>query len=264
MLASADRHAEARAGGGGTAPPRYRLAAHVHVCVTGDGSVVLDLKRNKYLGLAKAPTEILAATVHDWPVPSWRRVLEDENQIKGGVCSSMLQRGLIVEEGSLERPPCADIHSASVRIDMRAPFVSIGDELEVTASIRAQHVLRFARSYIWAVGAMRPGALEATVAAVRARKGSGLESGAQWDLLRIINLVAVFRHLRPYVFGPEGRCLLHALTLVKFLSAHDVYPEWVIGVATQPWGAHSWVQWGNYLLDTNPEKVCRFTPILVV
>ena len=62
----------------------------------------------------------------------------------------------------------------------------------------------------------------------------------------------------------EGYCLLHALTLVKFLRCYGCYPEWVIGVAAQPFGAHAWVQWHHYLLDTNPEKVCRYTPILVV
>jgi hypothetical protein len=66
------------------------------------------------------------------------------------------------------------------------------------------------------------------------------------------------------VFAAEGRCLLHALTLVKFLNRCDFYPDWVIGVTTQPWAAHSWVQWGSFLLDTTPENVCHYTPIMVV
>jgi hypothetical protein len=76
--------------------------------------------------------------------------------------------------------------------------------------------------------------------------------------------VDLFRQLRPFVFAAEGRCLLHALTLVNFLASYGLYPDWVIGVATQPWDAHSWVQWGNCLLDSNPEKVCKYTPIMVV
>jgi hypothetical protein len=66
------------------------------------------------------------------------------------------------------------------------------------------------------------------------------------------------------VFAAEGRCLLHALTLVKFLNRCGFYPDWVIGVTTQPWAAHSWVQWGSFLLDTTPENVCHYTPIMVV
>ena len=48
------------------------------------------------------------------------------------------------------------------------------------------------------------------------------------------------------------------------MSKYAFYPDWVIGVTTQPWAAHSWVQWGGFLLDTNPEKVCAYTPILMI
>jgi Transglutaminase-like superfamily len=84
------------------------------------------------------------------------------------------------------------------------------------------------------------------------------------DIFRMATMVDVFRQLRCWVFAAEGRCLLHALTLVNFLSAYGLHPEWVFGVSTQPWAAHSWVQWGQFLLDTNPEKVCPYTPILIV
>ena len=77
-------------------------------------------------------------------------------------------------------------------------------------------------------------------------------------------MVDIFRRLRPFAFAVEGRCLLHALTLMRFLGKYQLHPEWVIGVTTQPWGAHSWVQWEHYLLDSNPEKVCGYTPIMMV
>jgi hypothetical protein len=39
---------------------------------------------------------------------------------------------------------------------------------------------------------------------------------------------------------------------------------WVIAVRPRPWGAHSWVQLDNLLLDTNPEEINGYTPILSV
>jgi hypothetical protein len=84
------------------------------------------------------------------------------------------------------------------------------------------------------------------------------------DIGKLAAMVDVFRRLRPFVFAAEGRCLLHALTLIRFLSHYQLHPEWVMGVKTQPCGAHSWVQWDRYLLDSNPEKVCGYTPIMMV
>ena len=52
--------------------------------------------------------------------------------------------------------------------------------------------------------------------------------------------------------------------LVKFLASYQVHPTWVIGVRTKPWAAHSWVQQGTLLLDSNPEEVCEYTAILAI
>ena len=103
-----------------------------------------------------------------------------------------------------------------------------------------------------------------SVASIRANKARLASDVGVTHIVEVAALVSLFRRLRPFVFAAEGHCLLHALTLVKFLGRYGFNPEWVIGVATQPWSAHSWVQWKNFLLDTNPEKVCRYTPIMVV
>jgi hypothetical protein len=263
MVLLADCLAEPRVEGGDAREILYQIPTHVHVCVTGDGSVFLDLKRDKYFGLDREGTQFLAAAVRNWPRPSRTRRPDDESLSQGAdrVCRSMVERGLLVRD---EAPALKSRAEVGIHVDMRAPFVSVGDELEVRADIRSRHVARFAAAYAWATYSLRRRRLDLTVEAVRSRKERRLRAGARWDLHRIAELIDIFRRLRPYVFAAEGRCLLHALTLTEFLSSHDVYPEWVIGVATQPWEAHSWAQWGNFLLDTNPEKVCRYTPILVV
>jgi len=147
--------------------------------------------------------------------------------------------------------------------NMRGEWISIGDEMEVGSVVGFGDVVNFASAFVWARCSLAGRPFIATVGAVRARKAA-LNLELDWNPLRVAALIDVFRRLRPYVFAAEGRCLLHALTLVRFLSQYGFYPEWVIGVATQPWGAHSWVQWESFLLDTNPEKVCGYTPILVV
>jgi hypothetical protein len=148
--------------------------------------------------------------------------------------------------------------------DMKREWISIGDELEVTGRVRVRDVCNFIWAYTWvrASLAMRP--LSATVKSMRHLKALCKEDRNAWQIHRVAAMVDVFRRLRPFFFSAEGRFLLHALTLVKFLSRYDFHPDWMIGVTTQPWGAHSWVQWGNFLLDTNPEKVCGYVPIMTV
>jgi len=81
---------------------------------------------------------------------------------------------------------------------------------------------------------------------------------------RAVELVCLFRRLRPLAFTAKDQCLFHALALVRFLAFYSVFPVWVVGVRTRPWAAHSWVQQGTLLLDSNPEHVCEYTPILSV
>jgi hypothetical protein len=261
-------------------PPRYDIAPQVHVCVTGDGSVLLDLKRDKYLGLGRRETEWLAVAVDAWPKPVWDAVGpagECNNEGRRAGNEERIERGERIEEAAV-RDLCRSLVEAGILVcatdgcapqrrepvfNMRREWISIGDEVEVNSRVTPAHTMNFVRAYVLARFSLTLRPFATVVEAARARK-SRCRVKIERDVLQIAGLVGVFRQLRPFVFAPEGRCLLHAVALINFLAHYDFYPDWVIGVATQPWGAHSWVQWGDYLLDSNPEKICRFAPILVV
>jgi hypothetical protein len=242
---------------------RFGIPSHIHVCVVGTGTVILDVKRDKYLGLGREATEMLADAVAGWPPPLWQRsacpgahaILQATNKL----CESL------VADGVLERI-CESKQARAVVApkDMRGEWISIGDELEVRARMTLRHVRHFFSAYVWARYSLARRPFSAVVEDVRARKQSRVRDMDRCDLRRVATMVDIFRRLRPFAFAAEGRCLLHALTLVRFLSKYQFHPEWVIGVTTQPWGAHSWVQWDHFLLDSNPEKVCGYTPIMMV
>jgi len=244
-----------------TAP--LRIAPHVHVCVTGDGSVLLDLKRDKYLGLGKKDTELLAAAIGSWPKPRWEcqeaAPSSDATAHTQELCRSLAADGLLTSGVS----DCAQAAEQPL-IDMKQEWISVGDELEVEARVTSRHVANFVAAFLWARCSLAWRPFSSTVEAIRVEKARCEGDAELTPVIKVAALVGVFRQLRPFAFAAEGRCLLHALTLIRFLSRYGFYPEWVIGVATQPWAAHSWVQSGIFLLDTNPEKVCRYTPILVV
>jgi hypothetical protein len=240
------------------------IAQHVHVCVTGDGSVLLDLKRDKYLGLGRRETELLAAAISEWPKPIWdcgENCLSAEAKCLQAdeLCRRLVSDGLLIAA----RSDCVSAPRGPLP-DMRREWISVGDELEVPGRIGLGHVVNFVAAFLWARCSLAWRPLSSTVDTVRERKRRGLREADFAKLLELGATVDVFRRLRPFLFAAEGRCLVHALTLVRFLSRYGFYPEWIIGVATQPWAAHSWVQWGDFLLDSNPEKVCRYTPIMVV
>jgi len=243
------------------------IASHVYVCATGDGSVILDLKRDRYLGLGREETELVSKMLDAWPKPKWSAGKapgcdEDAVAVRARtetLCQSLIEYGLLTSAGGVfagdARAPLPD---------MRREWISVGDELEAEGRVTGQHVTNFVLAFIWVRLSLTFLPLQWTVRAIQARKARHRRSGELISELEVAALVSAFRVMRPFVFAAEGRCLLHALVLTKYLSRYDFYPDWVIGVATQPWAAHSWVQWGNLLLDCNPEKVCRYTPILMV
>lgn len=241
----------------------FGIPAHIHVCVTAAGSVILDVRRDKYLGLGREDTEMLANAVPGWPKPVWQRSVCRDRSARFE--AEKVKFESLVADGVLER--ISEAKKARVvpaLKDMRGEWISIGDELEVHGRVTQRHIVHFLAAFCWARGSLAWRPFSRVVEEVRARKMCATSGIHGWNIRRLAALVDVFRQLRPFVFAAEGRCLVHALTLTRFLSYYELHPEWVIGVTTQPWGAHSWVQWGNCLLDSNPEKVCGYTPIMMV
>lgn len=70
--------------------------------------------------------------------------------------------------------------------------------------------------------------------------------------------------LRPLLFTAHDRCLHDSLALVNFLASESVSATWVIGVRTDPFAAHAWVQTGDLVLNDQHEHVRRFRPIVTV
>jgi hypothetical protein len=237
---------------------RYWMAAHVQACATPAGVILLDLKRDRYLGLGLSESVSLGRHVQDWPV------IRSETVLQGTPCEELC--ATLLADGILSRERPASTTLSATTVDMGAEFVSVGDEIEVSAPIRARDVANFLMAYGSAACSLRFRSFLKVVESVRRTKRRRAQQGLCLppDSTHTAALVDRFRRLRTFAFTAEGHCLLHALTLVKFLGCYGCYPDWVIGVAAQPFGAHAWVQWHSYLLDTNPEKVCRYTPILVV
>lgn len=226
----------------------YSLPGHVRWCATGSGVVFLDLQHNRYFGLGASQAQ---------PLRLLLRAQRTSNPQQDALAKFLLEHGLL-ERGLLVTPTPG---SPSPEESLPRPTLSI-DAPAVAASLRPEHWIRYLRALRWAKRHIDRLPLYTTAVELLQQRSS-LPTGDN-DTERAIELALAFRSLRPYLMTARERCLLHALTLTRFLALHQVRAHWVVGVQTHPWKAHSWVQLGTYTLDATPEEVVGYTPILVV
>jgi hypothetical protein len=243
--------------------PNYFIAPLVYACAVGRGDVVLlDLRRNKYVGVGYRDALTLACCVREWPHPALSSNLAADTLAAGSnsadLTRSLVTAGLLCTTAA----SCHDVISSKVSLD--GALVSIGDEIIGETDVRFQHVVLFIYYLLFSWVSLRLIPIHSVVRRVHRRRSKAIAARYVFSVPRASELVYIFRRIRPYLFLVRGHCLLHALTLVNFLAHFQEYPNWVFGVHTQPWRAHSWVQEGDFLLDSNPDSVCEFDPILAV
>lgn len=242
-----------------TTHPRFWLTRHVHLCITGDGVVLLDLKRDKYVGLGGAQLDALCLVVAGWPV-------RPAKQARGFMTESeaLPIAEKLVAEGVLTRDSAAGKSAQPLALES-VDMVPVGVDAAVEAQIRWIDIPRFIFAYVSAVVSLRWGTFASVVARAEARRvRQQARAAAIPSHPSAEELTVVFSRLRTYVYTRKDRCLVDALTLVNFLAQYGHYPMWVVGIRTRPFRAHSWVQHGSLVFDASPDYICEFTPILAV
>lgn len=242
---------------------RCQIAPLVYMCATRQGVVILDLKRNRYLSVDCGEALSLSEHVDSFPKKdSWlapgqqasSKVTRDQTLIR-----SLLDEGIIVKDRCCTSD---ELRSADVSID--GALVSVGHELVAATPVHAKHVMVFLIILVSSWFDLRFRPLLTLARRARQSRVRALENGYKFNLQRAVQIVSVFRSIRPYIFMAEGNCLLHALTLVRFLGYYGEFPNWIFGVSSDPWTAHTWIQQDVFLLDSNPEAVCSLDVILAI
>jgi hypothetical protein len=239
----------------------YWLPPHVRACSTATGTVLLDLRRNRYFGVGRKESRALSSLAANWQHAQSASATFASDPEPLPLADAVRIADKLVQAGLLSNDASAPAAFTPTQIDLNSLLTSVGHELNRKSPIRWRHIIDFVRACTWARRSVRSRTLYLVAEEIGRRKN---DAGAPFDADRAIELVGVFRRLRPHTFAARDQCLFHALALVKFLGSYDIYPTWVIGVRTKPWAAHSWVQQGTLLLDANPEQVCDYTPILAI
>jgi len=235
---------------------RLRLAPHVRACRSDDQVILLDLQRGHYLGISPQQADALTGQVDDWPASLERMGSAAPIPAAEGLKRHLLSRGLLIPTSSDAAQQTTIPESTStLPVDVEAARSAV-------TALRLARLLRCtAVTALW----MRYRSLQSIAMAVAARRDrhqADTTSQSSLDLTR--DAVAAYDRLRPLALTKHNRCVHDSLTLMAFLALEGVFPHWVIGVKTGPFGAHSWVQSGSIVLNDLHENVRRYRPILVV
>ncbi|MGH8236792.1 MAG: lasso peptide biosynthesis B2 protein [Steroidobacteraceae bacterium] len=237
---------------------RYWVPRHIRACVTGSGAVLLNLKRNRYSGLGVTEIRSLSALAQNWAEVSivtgtTVKPMSPDQAVR--FAAALMSAGLLTDQPPTDEP----LALSSVRSD--AALTSVGFEMQRPTRIRIRDVIAFARACVWAKRAVDSRLLYSIAREVEQFKRCSPDPPG---VARAVELVCIFRRLRPYAFSAKDQCLFHALALLKFLALSGIVPTWVVAVRPIPWAAHSWLQLNDLVLDCNPEEICGYTPILAI
>jgi hypothetical protein len=270
----------------------YFLAPLVFACATRNGIVLLDLRRNRYLGLERSDALALSRFVRSIPKhEEWadadgksandqsaeseptrhgvillderrRRYLgstSSDQTMANNLLQSMLKEGLLTTAD-----PAVESALVSTEIDLKRTLVSIEEDFILTPRVRMRDIATFAYFLITGALALRCLPLRRLVRSAHDRRNMAYRRGYKLDVEEVCRHVCTYRAIRPLFFVAKKHPLLHALTLTNYLAHHGQFPVWVFGIGTEPWTTHTWLQHENYVLDDSPETVFRLEPILAI
>jgi Transglutaminase-like superfamily len=243
----------------------YLLAPHVYPCVTDDHVVLLDLQRDKYVGVDREQMASLAASVKGWPwggsMPLAPSGSADDVRTSNAGTESVIRKMLAA--GMLTTDPAVGKEARPVEVP-HPETALVEEDLETVPRVNFTHVVRFLQAALITVLALKLRSIGFVIARASARKAATGATRQALDLDVARGAVAAFIRLRPLLFGAQDACLFDSLALIRFLSYYGVFPTCVIGVQTGPFGAHCWVQHEAVVFNDAPEYVRRYTPILTV
>jgi hypothetical protein len=198
--------------------------------------VLLDLRSGRYMGL----------------------IGKDLQSLEAEVAEGLAKSGLLTR---------VDVDSPhdQLYVPITPPHDEVTSaEVLMTAQLHVRQFAQLLLAYARARALLRWWSLEVIVSRVSRKTSRYRRLSVAHDAPKIRSLVRAYRRLSPLVFTARNACLLDSLVLIDFLFQSALPATWVVGVRTQPFVAHSWVQHDDVVLNDSVEKVRSFTPILAV
>lgn len=234
----------------------FRFADHIRACRIDEQVILLDLKRDKYQGVGGPQSVSLSDFIVDWPAASAPppNAPAGQSPAVSSLLDSLAGQAMLVKAGNA--PPS--------RTQLDEPLESwCPSAFEKPSNVTVRDLVQLAWSAAGAACWLEWQSLaqiERNVMRLRGRVARHAPTRSE----ELHRRVAKYMRMRPLVFSARDRCLHDSLSLIRYLAGQAFFPQWVIGVRTRPFAAHSWVQSGNLVLNDLHEHVRSFRPILVV
>lgn len=235
-----------------------RLSAHVRACAIDHQVILLDLRANRYVGIGGAASAALAERVEGWPAQASASVPLFKDTAPDKLAQHLVSQGLLTD---CEQEPFRACVVARAPDEPTASLDLADITLQSTAGApRLAGFLTCAVRTAWWLRSRSLQSIATIISSRRARSNVKTDAG---ELAHLKQCAAVYERLRPLLLTAQERCLFDSLALTNFLATEGLFPQWIIGVKTAPFGAHSWVQAGSTVLNDQHDYVRRFRPILV-
>lgn len=235
---------------------RYWLPHHVHVCLHDENAVWLDVRRDQYIGQARAELRGLSTLVNGWPPD--RHDTYINQQEAASVAEQLMAAGLLTRE-------CTGRSATPPRVETAKHIFETANEQPIPAHFHALSFSRFLHSRVSTHWALRGRSFEYALERLRKLKAGLRDEWTLADIERARSLLALFERWQLLTFSPKDRCLEHSLWLGDFLSRHRLGFQVVIGIHAHSLAYHCWTQAGGWILTRDePVKLQAYLPILVL
>lgn len=222
---------------------QYQMRNDLYHCIAGQKVIFLDLSASRYLALPPLSTQ------------AFRRLVAGKGKIFDGdeeALAPLIEAGYLIPNSSdyrhFDRPatddPTGDISSCNrQRFRVRQFLIALYWELLTSARLKFHPLSSVVAQY----------------QNIRCR--SVVDGDIAWFKMR--RWASAFDSTA-LILGRADRCLARSLALLKVLRRSGVAAELVIGVRSDPFSAHAWVQREGVVLNDTLEQITNYTPIMVL
>jgi hypothetical protein len=244
---------------------RLWLRKHVYVCRRRRHVILLDLRRDTYLGLAAEDADSLAGSIVGWTTSEGSQTLSTPIGLSHRQGSEPLIRQLLGWDMVTQNRHWG---KAATPANIPLPDTALIDGYPaLRADVTFPDLARFAIASWLSFFSFKLKSLERIAADFKSRRETQMRRTARsepFDLTAARRHVMLFARLRPLAFTATNACLFDSLALAEFLARAGLFPNWIFGVTTEPFAAHCWLQHQNVVINDTPSYVCRYTPIMVL
>lgn len=218
----------------------YAFRPGIHHCFSGDYSIILDLKQDRYFALGDA----LHTTLRRLSTGT------DDESDEANV-TMLVSRAILVGSDAATRPlsltrtpPARDYRMAGI-------------------DVRGAGAVRALSARIRVLAALRIMSLETILARAAARREQYLGHRGPCSIDAALEISAAFR-ATDLLLEPHSRCLPRSIAMLDMLASRGCRATLVMGVSSRPFMAHCWVEQSGVLLSDLTDNVRPYTPILVL